>query len=183
VHGNRQALFAACNLRYFVLMLWIENIIRLLLVLLLQILLIDNLHFLGVVDPFLYILFLLALPVEVDRRILLLIGFAMGLVMDIFSNSLGVHTAACTALCFARPYLISNLVQEDERLVGTVDGRSLGLEVYIKYVCLLTLLHHSMVFLLSAFTLHAFWLTLIQIIVSTLITIVLLLGWEFVKNR
>lgn len=164
-------------------MLWIENIIRLIIVTLLQLLLVNNLHFLGVVNPCIYILFFLALPAETPRLWQLIIGFAVGLLIDIFCNSLGVHTAACVALCYIRPKLISSLVQEDERLVGTIDAETLGWSAYTKYLIILTLLHHSLVFLLSAFTFHTFWLTLIQIVVSSLMTIGLLFFWELVRTR
>ena len=164
-------------------MIWFEQIIRFVVVYLLQILLVNNLHFMGVVDPCIYILALLALPAEVNKLWQLLIGFAAGFVMDIFCNSMGVHTLACTTLMLARPYLIGWLVQEDERLVGTISSLTLGWETYIKYVVFSTVIHHTLVFLFSAFTFRAFWLTLIQIIVSSLLTIVLLIGWEAVRKK
>lgn len=164
-------------------MIWLENILRFLAVLLMQVLLVNNLHFMGVVNPCIYILFLIALPAEVNKLWQLVIGFATGLVLDIFCNSMGVHTLACTTLMFARPYLIGWLVQEDERLVGTITADSLGWETFIKYVVFFTIGHHAMVFLLSAFTFHAFWLTLIQIVASSLLTILLILGWEMVRKK
>lgn len=163
-------------------MLWLENIGRLLIAFLIQILLVSNLYFLGIVSPFIYIVFLLALPASLNRLWLLLIGFATGALMDVFGNSPGVHAAACTMICFVRPYLISRMVQEDDRLTGTIDSRSLGWEVYIKYVCMLVLFHHAMVFMLEAFSFHHFWLTLLQIVLSSALTIVLVLAWELLRS-
>lgn len=162
---------------------WFENIIRLLAVVFLQVLLVNNLHFLGIVNPCIYILFLLALPASVGKLWQLLIGFGVGLVIDVFTNSPGVHTASCTALMLLRPYLLSWMVQEEERLVGTLNANSLTWGVYIRYVAEMTLVHHTLVFALQAFTWHAAWLTLIQIVVSSLVTISLLLFWEAVNNR
>lgn len=164
-------------------MIWIEHLIRLIVVVLLQILLLNNLHFMGVVNPCIYILFLLALPAEMNKMVQLGVGFALGLLMDMFCNSPGVHAAACTAVCFARPYVLSRLVQDEERLVGTLNSLSLGVEAYIRYVIILTLIHHTLVFILSAFTLHAFWLTLLQIVLSSLLTIGLVLFWELVRQK
>lgn len=164
-------------------MIWIEHLIRLIVVVLLQILLLNNLHFMGVVNPCIYILFLLALPAEMNKMVQLGVGFALGLLMDMFCNSPGVHAAACTAVCFARPYVLSRLVQDEERLVGTLNSLSLGVEAYIRYVIILTLIHHTLVFSLSAFTLHAFWLTLLQIVLSSLLTIGLILFWELVRQK
>ena len=164
-------------------MIWVEHIIRFAVVYVLQILLVNNLHFMGVVDPCIYILALLALPAEVNKLWQLLIGFAAGFIMDIFCNSMGVHTLACTTLMFARPYLIGWLVQEDERLVGSITSQTLGWETYIKYIAFATVCPHTLVFLLSAFTFRAFWLTLIQIIVSSLLTILLIIGWEAIRKK
>ncbi|MCQ2334514.1 MAG: rod shape-determining protein MreD [Paludibacteraceae bacterium] len=164
-------------------MIWIEHSIRLVVVLLLQLLLINNLHFLGVVNPCIYILFLLALPNQLPRWAQLLIAFVIGLVVDIFCNSLGVHTFACTAMMYVRHHLLSRLVQDEERLVGSVDSQSLGLVVWIKYLIMLTLIHHTLVFMLSAFTFHAFWLTLLQIFLSSVVTILLLLLYEVARSR
>lgn len=162
-------------------MLWVENIFRFIVLLCLQVLLINNLHFMGVVHPCVYILFLLALPATINRLWLMVIGFLTGLLMDVCCNSLGVHTIACTALCFARPYFLGWLVQEDERLVGTISVMSLGWETYAKYLVLLTLLHHILVFSCAAFTLHAVWLTILQILSSSVLTIALILGWQLVR--
>lgn len=164
-------------------MIWLEHIIRYIAVFLLQILLVNNLHFMGVVNPCIYIFALLTLPAEMNKLWQLLIGFATGLVMDIFCNSMGVHTIACTSMMFARPYLISWLVQEDERLVGTITANTLGWETFMKYVAFFTIGHHMLVFLFAAFTFHAFWLTLLQIIFSSLLTILLILGWEAIRKK
>lgn len=163
--------------------IWIENITRLIVVTLLQLLLVNNLWLWGLMHPFVYILFLLALPATLNRYWLMLAGFATGLMMDVFCNSPGVHTAACTAICFIRQMLIGSLVQEDERLTGTINSWSLGWESYIKYVIIMVLLHHLLVFVLEAFSFHAFWLTLLQTLLSSIVTVALLLGWEVAKAR
>ena len=160
-------------------MLWLQNILRFVVVLLLQLLLINNLYFLGIVHPCIYVLFLLALPAEVNRHLLLAIGFATGALMDICCNTFGAHAAACTLLCFLRPYLVSAIVQEEDRLTGTMNTDSLGREAYIKYVVILTLLHHTTLFMLETFSFHNLILTLTQIILSSLLTIALLLTTEF----
>ncbi|MBQ9339063.1 MAG: hypothetical protein IJS13_01875 [Paludibacteraceae bacterium] len=164
-------------------MVWIENIVRLVVLFLLQLLLVNNLYFLGIVHPCVYVFFLLALPAEVNRYWLLVIGFLTGLLMDVFCNSFGAHAAACTLLCFVRPFLLGRLVQEDERLTGTMNVTALGWEVYIKYVVILVLLHHITLFMLEAFSFRLFWLTLLQILLSALLTIVIIFGYEFARVR
>ena len=151
-------------------------------VLLLQLLLINNLHFLGVCSPCLYILFLIALPTELPRWAELLIGAFTGMLMDIACNSPGVHMAACVALSYCRPRLLHKIIPDDDRLIGTLSTAIVDLPAYIRIVLPLTLLHHTIVFLFLNFTFHAFWLTLIQILVSSLMTILLIVGREILRK-
>ena len=151
-------------------------------VLLLQLLLINNLHFLGVCSPCLYILFLIALPTELPRWAELLIGAFTGMLMDIACNSPGVHMAACVALSYCRPRLLHKIIPDDDRLIGTLSTSIVDLPAFIRIVLPLTLLHHTIAFLFLNFTFHAFWLTLIQILVSSLMTILLIVGREILRK-
>lgn len=162
--------------------LWVENILRYFILLFFQVLLINNLQLLGVCSPCIYVLFLLALPPTLPRWAELLIGFVAGLVLDIFCNTLGVQTAACTMVAYIRPLLIKNMVQDNERLTDTPSSKSLGFITYLKIVVILVLVHHTTMFSLIAFSFHNWWLTLIQIIVSSIVTIGLILGVDLLRR-
>jgi len=159
-----------------------ENIGRLIVVLLLQLLLINNLHFMGICNPCLYILFLIALPAEIPNWAEQIIGAVVGLIMDIATNSPGVHMAACIALCYARPKLLHNIIPDDDRLIGTISTRIIDVPAYIRLVLTLTLIHHTILFLFLNFTFHSLWLTILQILASSLVTIALILGREIMRK-
>lgn len=159
-------------------MIWIEQIVRWLIVGVLQVLLLNHLHFMGLVLPFAYIYFLFGLPATLKPWAEMLIGFAVGLVMDVFMNSLGIHAMACTTLVAVRPYLLGYIVTDKERLVSTIDARTLGLGNYLKYIIPLILLHHTLVFVLSAWSMHNWWFLLLQILLSSILTALLIVGWE-----
>lgn len=148
---------------------------------LLQLLLINNLHFMGICNPCLYILFLIALPANLPHWAEMLIAALTGLVMDIACSTPGVHMAACIPLSFVRPKLLKALVPDDDRLIGTLSTRIIDMGDYARIVVTLTLLHHTILFLLTNFTLHALWLTILQIIVSAILTILLILGREMLR--
>jgi len=152
------------------------------LVVLLQLLLINNLHFMGVCNPCIYILFLIALPADLPRWAELVLATLIGAVMDIASNSPGVHMAACLALSYCRPKLLHNLVPDDDRLIGTLCTRIMDFPAYVRLVVTLTLLHHTILFILLNFTFHAFWLTILQILVSSFVTILLIVGREVLRQ-
>jgi len=162
--------------------LWFENILRLVLLILLQLLLINNLHFMGICNPCIYILFLIALPAELPHWAELLIAALTGAVMDVASNSPGVHMAACVALSYMRPKLLHSFVPDDDRLIGTISSRNLDMSVYIRLVTTLTLLHHTILFVFMNFSWHGWWLTLLQILVSSLVTVLLLVGREMIRS-
>jgi rod shape-determining protein MreD len=62
-------------------------------------------NFLGFIMPLPYLLFIILYPVNGNRSGLLITSFLLGLTMDVFSNSGGVHAAACVTLAYFRPYL------------------------------------------------------------------------------
>lgn len=161
---------------------WLRQIGRLALLMALQVLLFNRLQIAGLCFPMVYILFLLNLPTRLPRWGEMLIGFAVGLLMDIWFNSLGVHIAACTAIAFLRPLLLSNLVQEMERVNGEVRSLSIGRIEYVKYVVILTLIHHFIVFSLEAWSLQNWWIILLQIICSSIMTLIVILGYDLVRK-
>ncbi len=164
-------------------MVWIKQTGRFLLLLLLQVLLINNLQFLGVCHPYIYIFSLLVMPITLPRWADMLIGGVAGLILDMFCNSLGVHIAACIMLMYVRPHLIGAYVSDRERLTDEIDIRSIGVVNFVKYTILLVLLHHTMVFFLTAWSVQHFWFTLLEVVVSSIISILLLIGADLLRNR
>ena len=93
---------------------WFREIKTLILVFLLQVLLFNHLQIGSWGFPMIYILFLLNLPVRIPRWAEMLIGVGIGLLMDVWYSSLGVHMAACVAITFLRPIFLNNMVQNIE---------------------------------------------------------------------
>ena len=125
---------------------WIRQIVRLVVVVLLQVLLFDHLQIAGWGLPMVYVLFLMNLPVQVPRWAEMLIGAMVGLVFDVWHSSLGVNMAACVAFCYLRPILLGNLIQDLERVKGEVCSASIGRIEYVKCLAILTVIHHLLVF-------------------------------------
>ncbi len=159
-----------------------ENIVRYVVLFLLQILLINNLQFWGLCSPALYVFCLIALPVRLPQWVEMLIGFGTGFVMDVFCNTLGIHTAACVLVSFVRPMLLKGLVADNDRLIGTPTGGTIGVVTYLKFVSILVVIHHTMVFALEAFSLHNWWMTLLQILISSMVSIAVIIGIDAFKR-
>lgn len=162
---------------------WTKQIGRYILMMLLQVLLFDQLQLWGVCHPYIYILCLMMMPITLPHNVDMLIGAGVGLLMDVFCNSLGVHTAACILLMFIRPYLIGAIVNDKDRLNEQISLRSIGMEALIKYVVILVLVHHLMVFMLAAWSWSHFGFVLLETLVSSIITCLIILGYNILKYR
>ena len=162
---------------------WTKQIGRYILVMVLQVLLFNQLQLWGACHPYIYILCLLMLPITLPHSVDMLIGAAVGLVMDVFCNSLGVHTAACILLMYVRPYLIGALVNDKDRLNEQISLRAIGMEALLKYVVILVVLHHLTVFLLAAWSRTHIGFVLLETLVSSVITILIVLGYNTLRYR
>ena len=163
-------------------MTFFREIGRLLLVLALQVLLFDHLHIGNWGVVMMYVLFLINLPVRIPRWAEMLIGLAVGLVMDMWHSSLGIHIAACVALSFARPLLLSQAVQDIERIKDNMSIQTIGRIEYPKCAVILTVLHHFIVFSLETWNIQFWWLVLLQTLVSSIMTLCIILGYEYLKR-
>jgi rod shape-determining protein MreD len=162
---------------------WTKQLGRYIVVMLLQVLLFDQLQLLGVCHPYIYILCLLMMPITLPHSVDMIIGAIIGLVMDVFCNSLGIHTAACVLLMFIRPYLIGVIVNDKDRLNEQITLRAIGMEAMIKYVIILVLIHHLTVFALGAWSWNHIGFVLLETLVSSLITISVIIGYNALRYK
>lgn len=148
------------------------NIGRFLLLILLQVLVFNAINFLGYINPYPYILFLLLFPLNPNRSLFLFLSFLLGLSVDMFSNSGGVHAASCLMIAFMRPAILRwvfGVSYEFQTLkLGTVSRRELLL-----YVLVMTAVHHSCLFLLEVFNLNLLIIALKKIVFSAIFTTIL----------
>lgn len=162
---------------------WTKQLGRYVAVMLLQVLLFDQLQLWGACHPYIYILCLLMMPITLPHIADMLIGAAAGLIMDVFCNSIGIHMASCIMLMFIRPYLLGGIVNDKDRLNEQISLRTLGLEAMIRYVAILVIVHHLMVFSLAAWSWSHIGFVLLETAVSSFITILVILGYNAMRYR
>ena len=160
---------------------WIKQIVQALVIVLLQVLLFDQLQIGGWGFPMVYVMILMNLPVQIPRWLEMLIGAVVGLVFDVWCSSLGVNMAACIAFSFLRPILLGNVLQDVERVKGEVCSRSIGRIEYVKCLVFLVLTHHLMVFALEAWSWSNWWMVLVQTLISSVLTILIIVGYDILK--
>ena len=162
---------------------WTKQIGRYILVMVLQVLLFDQLQLWGACHPYIYLLCLLMMPITLPPIADMLIGGIIGLIMDMFCNSLGVHTASCILIMFLRPYLLGVILNDKDRLNEQVSLRSIGMEAFIKYVVIMAVVHHLTVFSLAAWSWYHIGFVLLETVVSSVITIFVIIGYNILKYR
>lgn len=148
---------------------------------LLQVLLLNNIEIASIINPFLYIYFIIALPIQINRILLLVIGFILGLLIDVFANTWGIHAMATTFIAYLRPYILS-FASTQEELDRVIPRFKVMRFNYIKYIVLLVFIHHLLLFLLEAFSFSYFWIILSKAFISSLITIVLIITLEKIRK-
>jgi len=150
----------------------VSNTVRFILLLLVQVMLCNNINFLGYINPYIYIIFIFLFPIRENRALFLLLSFMLGLLVDMFSDSGGVHATASVVLAYARPILLKTsfgmLYEHHSIKFSTTEIGSL-----ITYVTFGTLLHHLVLFSLEIFNISSILLILQKTLFSSIFTIIL----------
>jgi rod shape-determining protein MreD len=150
---------------------------------LLQILLFNNIQFSGYVNPYVYIMFILLLPIEIPAWVLLLISFGTGLVIDIFSGTPGMHSSATLLAGFVRPYILRVISPRDGYEPGVNPSMLIyGFRWFLLYAGLIVLIHHTLLFYLEVFRFTDFFRTLLRVLLSSLFTTTFILLLEYIRK-
>jgi hypothetical protein len=120
---------------------------------------------------FFYLGFLLFLPITTPIVVQLVLGFGVGLTMDIFYDTGGVHAAAAVLLMYLRPWVLRLLTPRDGYdAADSVNVHQMGWQWFLVYISLLVSIHHLVFFLLELGSFQIIGITLAKVVVSTLFT-------------
>lgn len=164
----------------------IINLLRFILLVFMQVFLLKNITLYNLSTPYLYILFILLLPFETPNLLLFVMAFILGLTVDAFYNTPGLHAAACVVLAFVRVLFISITVQKDGFDNEPEPSLSLmGFRWFFTYALVLTVLHHFFLFNLEVFRLDEIQYTLSRVVLSSIFTVFLMLmsGLIFYRSK
>ncbi|MBN2273783.1 MAG: rod shape-determining protein MreD [Bacteroidales bacterium] len=159
-------------------------ILQFIVLLFLQLLLFNNIQFSGFINPYVYVLFFLLLPFTFSRALLLFLGLAGGLVMDLFMGTPGVHAAATVLVAYIRPAVLELIAPHDGYEANTLPRISyMGLEWFIKYTVIIVFAHHLTLFYLEVFSFSHFFHTLLKVILSSVFSIAFIILSQFLVFR
>lgn len=138
---------------------------------LIQVLLLGNIHILGVASPLLYIYFVVQTPRSTPRWLIMVSCFLLGLFVDIFFSTPGMAAASMTLLGFVQPAVLELFLHNADDKDFCPGVNAMGTEKYTVYVLLLTVIYCVAFFTLEAFSILHWGLWFFSIIGSTFITV------------
>lgn len=150
---------------------FLENSARFILLLAAQVLIFNRIDLFGFINPFPYILFIILYPVNGNKSGLLAASFLLGLLMDMFCNSGGVHAAACITLAYFRPSIFKfsfglSYEYQTVRLNDTLTPERFS------FILIAVVLHHIVLFILEVFKISFIVEIMWRTFLSTLFTII-----------
>lgn len=153
----------------------LEYILLFVAAMLCQILIFSNINMGGYVNPYMYIMFIILLPMEVRGPWLLLLGAATGVTMDLLSGTAGLYAIATIWVAFVRPTVLNFTAGRDVvESKGIPSVGKLGARKYIVYSTMLVLLFNIVLFSLEAYNINSFYIISLRVVCSTVVTAVII---------
>lgn len=148
----------------------LSNLLRFVVLLLFQVLVLNYINLGYYLNPFVYIMALLLLPMQIPHWVLMLTALLTGLLVDVFANTLGVHAGSAVLIAFLRPYIVALLTPKsgyegDER----PNIADMGWQWFLFYSGILTLVFHLSYFMLEVFSFSNIHITLMKTLFSSLL--------------
>jgi len=164
--------------------IYIRNILSFFTVVLLQVLLLDNIQLGGYLNPYFYVIFILLLPFETPKWLLIILAFMLGLSVDLFNGTPGMHASASVFMAFMRPFTLKNFSPREGYESGTFPRvYYYGIRWFAKYTIIMILSHQLFLFLVESFHFSDILFTLARVILSTVLTSLLILISQFFIYR
>lgn len=128
---------------------------------------------------FVFIYFIIKLPINLTPAKVIFLSFLIGFIIDIFQDTPGVNALVCTCLGGCRRTIIRLYIPREDDIIHTTPSiRSLGAAVFAKYVVTMTLLFCTLVFTIEAFTFFNPAMLAMRVVASTLLTSLLLIATD-----
>jgi len=152
------------------------------LLVLLQVVVFNNINFLGNINPYPYIVFIALFPVKNNRVIIIFLSFLLGLSIDIFSDTGGIHAAACVLIAYIRPLILKfsfGMIYEHQ----SIKFNAVEFGEKLTYLSILTVIHHFALFYFEIFSASKIILVLQKTLFSSIFTILLIILMTIIFSK
>lgn len=148
-----------------------------------QVLFLNQIQFSGFINPYIYVAFIMLLPLSTPRYAILLFSFLIGITVDIFSNSLGVHAFASVFASYLRGPIIRTITNREEDMSDYPGLAQNGFSWFLSYTAIMVALHHFALFYIEVFTFNNFFDTLYRVFLSSVFSIFVIITSQFIVFR
>lgn len=139
----------------------------------LQVFILNNIYFLGHINPYLYIAFVFLYPLKESRIPFLFYTFLLGIGVDFFSDSGGIHTFSILIIAYARLFFVKLYFRKIATDYAFFKLKSEPFGKRFNYVVTLTLIHHLIYFSFANFSLQNFSEVILNTLFSSIFTLIL----------
>jgi len=158
--------------------------LQFLVLVLLQVFILNNVQLGGFINPYIYILFIILLPVNTPKWLLLVLGFVLGLSIDLFAHTPGMNSSASVFLAFIRPYILEIVApREGYEKDSSPRIKIYGFTWFLRYAFIMVLAHHFVLFYIEVFRFSDFFLTFSRVILSTIFSTLLIVTIQYLIYR
>ena len=164
-----------------------RNILRFVLLLLLQGLIFHRIHIGGTdfnyIQIFVYPLFIMLLPIQISKALLILLGFLLGISIDVFYDSPGLHASAATFSAFIRPFVLGVMQPRGGYKINALPNKNqFGFNWFVRYASILMAFHLLWYFMVEAFQFSQILQVLLKTICSFIASIIFITLYVFIFN-
>ena len=160
---------------------WVKYISLFILIVLFQGLVVNNIQFSEYINPMVYPVMILLLPFEMRAIPTMLVALVLGLCVDAFSNTFGLHASAALLIGYIRPAVIRYLQPKegyDSALLPTIQD--MGVPWFFLYTTVILLLHHLWFFSIEILRFDLILLILGKTFLSFLFSLVLIVVFIYI---
>lgn len=149
-----------------------------------QVLIFNDLGFLGFINPMIYVLFVYWYPIRANRSVFIFLSFLLGFTIDIFSDTMAIHTTSLLTVAFLRPLVMRFSFGTAIEFQSFTFKNTTRLQ-RISLLALLILLHHTIFYSLEILSFSHFLLILKKILFIGIASLLLslLLSSLFALNK
>lgn len=137
-----------------------------------QVFIFDHILLFGFINPFVYLLFLILFPFKINQQLFLAVAFLLGLSMDFFNNTGGIHAAACLFTAFVRPLVLKYSFGVSYQY-NAIKLNQTTLGEKFTYVASLVFIHHFIYFILEIFNFKLVFFILKNTLLTSILTLFL----------
>lgn len=165
---------------------WILRFVGLIFLILFQVLVLNKLNVGTYAHPYVYPMFLLLLPFNTPKWVMLPLAFLIGLTIDMFNNTPGMHAAACVTIAFLRPQFIKFYTPvTGYENVKAPSISQLGVIWFALFTLTMIFIHHLLYFFIQVFWLKDLGLVLLKVVFSTALStmLIVILAFLFASRK